>query len=80
MSMILCNLSKGQISRPGHNCPGQEEDGLTSAYGSGRGKVTVQARAHFEEMSRGRNRIIVTELPYMTTSPPSSSASLTGAR
>jgi DNA gyrase subunit A len=45
---------------------GQEEDGLTSAYGSGRGKVTVQARAHFEEMSRGRNRIIVTELPYMT--------------
>ncbi len=44
----------------------QGEEGLTSAYGSGRGKVTVQARAHFEEMSRGRNRIIVTELPYMT--------------
>ncbi|RPI35181.1 MAG: DNA gyrase subunit A [Chloroflexota bacterium] len=42
-----------------------EEEGLTSAYGTGRGKVTVQARAHFEEMSRGRNRIIVTELPYM---------------
>ena len=45
---------------------GQEEDGLLSAYGSGRGKVTVQARAHVEEMSHGRNRIIVTELPYMT--------------
>ena len=45
---------------------GSQEEGLTSAYGSGRGKVTVQARAHFEEMSRGRNRIIVTELPYMT--------------
>ncbi|MGE5223027.1 MAG: DNA gyrase subunit A [Omnitrophica WOR_2 bacterium] len=42
------------------------EDGLHSAYGSGRGKVVVQARAHIEEMSRGRNRIIVTELPYMT--------------
>jgi DNA gyrase subunit A len=41
-------------------------DSLISAYGSGRGKVTVQARAHLEEMSRGRNRIIVTELPYMT--------------
>ena len=41
-------------------------DSLVSAYGSGRGKVTVQARAHLEEMSRGRNRIIVTELPYMT--------------
>jgi DNA gyrase subunit A len=39
---------------------------LTVAYGSGRGKLTVQARAHFEEMSRGRNRIIITELPYMT--------------
>ena len=46
----------------------QDTDGdtLVSSYGSGRGKVTVQARAHLEEMSRGRNRIIVTELPYMT--------------
>jgi DNA gyrase subunit A len=26
----------------------------------------VQARAHLEEMERGRSRIIVTELPYMT--------------
>jgi len=41
-------------------------DGLISAYGTGRGKVTVQARAHMEEMDRGRSRIIVTELPYMT--------------
>jgi DNA gyrase subunit A len=39
---------------------------LASAYGSGRGRVTVQARAHLEEMERGRNRVIVTELPYMT--------------
>jgi DNA gyrase subunit A len=43
-----------------------EGDGLISAYGTGRGRVTVQARAHLEEMERGRNRIIVTELPYMT--------------
>lgn len=41
-------------------------DELTGAYGSGRGRVIVQARAHLEEMGRGRNRIIVTELPYMT--------------
>ncbi len=41
-------------------------DSLKSAYGTGRGRITVQARAHTEEMSRGRNRIIVTELPYMT--------------
>ncbi|HEX5809745.1 MAG TPA: DNA gyrase subunit A, partial [Anaerolineales bacterium] len=43
----------------------KDEDGLEAAYGSGRGRVTVQAKAHIEEMDRGRNRIIVTELPYM---------------
>lgn len=43
-----------------------EGDGLHSAYGTGRGRVTIQARAHIEEMERGRSRIIVTELPYMT--------------
>ncbi len=42
------------------------EETLATAYGSGRGRVMVQARAHLEEMERGRNRIIVTELPYMT--------------
>jgi len=41
-------------------------DGMNSAYSTGRGQVTVQARAHLEEMERGRNRIIVSELPYMT--------------
>jgi DNA gyrase subunit A len=41
------------------------EEGIEAAYGSGRGRVTVQAKAHIEEMDRGRNRIIVTELPYM---------------
>jgi len=42
----------------------QDED-LQAAYGTGRGKVTVQASVHTEEMERGRSRIIVTELPYM---------------
>ncbi len=40
------------------------EEGIEAAYGSGRGRVTVQAKAHIEEMERGRSRIIVTELPY----------------
>lgn len=40
------------------------EEGIESAYGSGRGRVTVQAKAHVEEMERGKSRIIVTELPY----------------
>ena len=41
------------------------EEGIESAYGSGRGRVTVQAKAHVEEMERGKSRIIVSELPYM---------------
>jgi len=41
------------------------DEGIESAYGTGRGKITVQAKAHVEEMERGKNRIIVTELPYM---------------
>jgi DNA gyrase subunit A len=43
----------------------KEENPIESAYGSGRGRVVVQAKAHVEEMERGKNRIIVTELPYM---------------
>ena len=39
---------------------------LKTAYGRGRGRIQVRARAHIEEMSRGRHRIVVTELPYMT--------------
>ncbi len=41
------------------------ESGLEAAYGSGRGRVTIQARVHVEEMGRNKNRLIVTELPYM---------------
>ncbi len=42
----------------------KEENPIEAAYGSGRGRITVQAKAHVEEMERGKNRIIVTELPY----------------
>jgi DNA gyrase subunit A len=41
------------------------EESIEAAYGTGRGRVTVQAKAHIEESDRGRSRIIVTELPYM---------------
>ncbi len=37
---------------------------LSTAYGSGRGRITIQARVHVEDMGRGRQRIIITELPY----------------
>ncbi|HEY5728882.1 MAG TPA: DNA gyrase subunit A [Anaerolineales bacterium] len=42
----------------------KDENPIESAYGSGRGRITVRAKAHVEEMDRGRSRIIVTELPY----------------
>ncbi|MCB0255333.1 MAG: DNA gyrase subunit A, partial [Anaerolineae bacterium] len=41
-----------------------DEDMVIKAYASGRGRFRVQALAHIEEMSRNRNRIVVTELPY----------------
>jgi DNA gyrase subunit A len=41
------------------------EEGLEAAYGSGRGRVSIQAKVHVEEMERGKSRLIVTELPYM---------------
>lgn len=41
------------------------EEGLEAAYGSGRGRVIIQAKVHVEEMERGKSRLIVTELPYM---------------
>ncbi|MGB7539103.1 MAG: DNA topoisomerase (ATP-hydrolyzing) [Anaerolineales bacterium] len=44
--------------------PAGSEEGLLAAYGSGRGKITVRARTHVEETTRGRSRILVTELPY----------------
>ncbi|MBS7298681.1 MAG: DNA gyrase subunit A [Eubacteriales bacterium] len=38
--------------------------GIRAAYSTGRGKITMRARAEIEELSNGRNRIHVTELPY----------------
>ncbi|MCL6512033.1 MAG: DNA topoisomerase 4 subunit A [Anaerolineae bacterium] len=42
----------------------EDGDAIKAAYATGRGKIVVQAKAHFEEGTRGRNHIIVTELPY----------------
>jgi DNA gyrase subunit A len=38
--------------------------GIRQAFKTGRGKVTVRARCSLEETKRGRERILVTELPY----------------
>jgi DNA gyrase subunit A len=39
--------------------------GIRDAYETGRGRVRVQARAHIEPLSQGKEAIVVTELPYM---------------
>ena len=46
---------------------GEEEiDAISQGYATGRGRLILQAKAHFEEMSRSRSRIVVTDLPYQT--------------
>ncbi len=37
---------------------------LANVYATGRGRLTLRAAAHIEEMRGGRYRIIVTEIPY----------------
>ncbi len=39
--------------------------GIEEAYRTGRGKIRVRAVTSIEPMNNGKNRIIVTELPYM---------------
>ena len=39
--------------------------GIEEAYRTGRGKVKVRGVTNIETMANGKNRIIVTELPYM---------------
>ena len=39
--------------------------GIEEAYRTGRGKIRVRAITNIEPMANGKNRIIVTELPYM---------------
>ena len=39
-------------------------EGIREAYRSGRGRIVMRARAHFEELRGGKSAIIVTELPY----------------
>jgi len=43
---------------------GREE--IQRAYTTGQGKVLIRANSEIEEMSKGRHRIIITELPYQT--------------
>lgn len=39
--------------------------GIRAAYATGRGKITLRAKTNIEEFKNGRERIVVTEIPYM---------------
>ena len=38
--------------------------GIRAAYATGKGRVTMRARTHFEDFGQNRTRIVVTEIPY----------------
>jgi len=40
-------------------------EGIDEAYATGRGRIQMRARVQLEQMSNGKSRIVVTELPYM---------------
>jgi DNA gyrase subunit A len=40
-------------------------EGIQNAYMTGRGSLKVRGKAHIEQTSTGRMRIIITEIPYM---------------
>ena len=42
-------------------CPNNE---MVDAYTTGRGKVTIRAKFHFEDEKNGKTNIVITELPY----------------
>ncbi|WP_042277521.1 DNA gyrase subunit A [[Clostridium] dakarense] len=40
------------------------KENISEAYRTGRGKVKVRARAYIEELAKGKQQIVVTEIPY----------------
>jgi len=39
-------------------------EGIKQTYSTGRGRIVLRGLAHIEEMSAGRHRIVITEIPY----------------
>jgi DNA gyrase subunit A len=40
-------------------------EGIIQAYSTGRGRIVLRGLAHIEEMSAGRQRIVITEIPFL---------------
>ena len=58
----LMKIIKGPDFPTGATILGRE--GIKEAYTTGRGKITLRAETEIEEMANGKQRIIVTSLPY----------------
>ncbi len=58
----LMKIIKGPDFPTGASILGRE--GIKEAYTTGKGKITVRAETEIEEMSNGKQRIIVSSLPY----------------
>ena len=58
----LMKLVKGPDFPTGGQILGR--DGIRAAYTTGRGSITVRAKAEIEELRGGRTAIIVTEIPF----------------
>ena len=39
-------------------------DGIYKAYSTGRGSIIIRGRIEFEEIKKGREAIVITEIPY----------------
>ena len=59
----VCSIIKGPDFPTGAQILGTR--GIEEAYRTGRGKIRVRAVTSIEPMDNGKNRIVVTELPYM---------------
>ncbi len=55
-----------RYSQLGNGENAEQEDAIAKAYAGGKGSIVMQAKAHIEDMSRSKARIVVTELPYQT--------------
>ncbi len=55
-----------RYQREGNGEAAEQTDIIAHAYAAGKGSIVMQAKAHIEDMSRNRSRIVVTELPYQT--------------
>ena len=59
----LIDIIKGPDFPTGGTILGTQ--GINEAYRTGRGKIRVRAVTNIEPMQNGKNRIVVTELPYL---------------